>query len=352
VLRPEVTASAVRAYLQYGMSKLPQPVRLFYYGPVFRHERAQAGRYRQFRQAGFEILGGENDPVFDAQLILTAFRVLRDIGLKDAFIEINSIGCRVCQPNIKKKLINYYKSRGQRICDDCKNRLDKNPLSILDCKNSKCQEVKEGAPVLLDSVCNNCRSHFKNLLEYLDELKVPYELNNSLVRGLDYYSRTVFELYVPPTEENEVKLAIGGGGRYDYLTETLGGRPTAGLGFALGLERLVAIMKKRKGDLVPRYKRNSVYFIHVGEVAKKKSLVIIEKLREEGVPVIESLSKDSLSRQLGLADKQGVNLVLIFGQKEVYEDSVIIKNLKMGIQETVLLKNMVEEVKKRLRSGK
>ena len=346
VLRPENTASIVRAYLQYGFSSLPQPVKLFYFGPMFRHENPQAGRYRQFWQTGFEILGGENDPIFDAQIMLAAFRVLKDLGLKDSVVKLNSVGCRVCQVNIKKKLANFYKNNIKRLPKDYEDYITTNPLKILDSKKEEVKDLNEQAPVILDSLCSNCRNHLKHLLEYLDETELPYELDNTLVRGLDYYNRTVFEIYVPQSD-NE-KLAVCGGGRYDYLTETLGGRPTPALGFAFGLERLVAILKERKGDNpVSREKKSKVFFIHVGEIAKKKSLPLVEMLRENNISVMESLSKDSMAKQLALADKEGIELVLIFGQKEVYEDSVIVKNLKTGIQETVLIKDMVEDLKKK-----
>lgn len=366
VLRPEGTAPVARAYLEYGMMSKPQPVKLYYFGPMFRHESPQAGRYRQLHQTGFEILGGEPDPVFDAQIMLAAFRILRDLGLKNGVALLNSIGCRSCQPNIRKKLVNYYKPKIRQLCKDCQTRLVENPFRLLDCKNKECREINKGAPVILDSLCTACKSHFRNLLEHLDELSVPYELDNTLVRGFDYYNRTVFEIIIPDEKagksgkeegdrkadedkkEDKKPLSVCGGGRYDYLMEMIGGRPTPGLGFAFGLERLVAILKERKGEQPISRSRKGVFFIHVGEVAKKKSLKVIEELRENSVSVLESLGKDSLGKQLGLADSYGMDIVLIFGQKEVYEESIILKNLQTGIQETVLLRDMVEEVKKRL----
>ncbi|PIR05231.1 MAG: histidine--tRNA ligase [Candidatus Liptonbacteria bacterium CG11_big_fil_rev_8_21_14_0_20_35_14] len=346
VLRPENTASIVRAYLEYGFSSLPQPVKLFYFGPMFRHENPQAGRYRQFWQSGFEILGGENDPIFDAQIMLVAFRILKDLGLKDSIIKLNSVGCRVCQPNIKKKLSNFYRNNLKKIPKEYEDYINSNPLKILDSKKEEMCDLNEQAPVILDSLCMACRGHLKNLLEYLDETSLPYELDNTLVRGLDYYDKTVFEIFVP--QSNNEKLAVCGGGRYDYLTEMLGGRPTPALGFAFGLERLISILKERKGNNpINREKKSKVFFIHVGEIAKKKSLSLVEMLRENNISVMESLSKDSMAKQLALADNEGIELVLIFGQKEVYEDSVIVKNLKSGIQETVLIKNMVDDLRKR-----
>ncbi|MFA5172831.1 MAG: histidine--tRNA ligase [Candidatus Paceibacterota bacterium] len=346
VLRPEGTASVARAYLQYGFSSLPQPVKLFYLGPMFRHENPQAGRYRQLTTAGFEIIGGENDAVYDAEVLQIAFRIMREAGLKDAVAEINSIGCRVCRPNLKKKLVNYYSSKTRKICRDCQERLKQNPFRLLDCKNEMCQEIKKDAPVFLDGLCSVCKHHFKNFLEYLDELKIPYEVNNNLVRGLDYYSRTVFEIFVPSSEQ--AKLAVAGGGRYDYLIETIGGRPTAGVGFGIGIERLVSIIRE-KALKPPAKPKNRIFFIHVGDVAKKRSLTVIEELRENGIAVRESLGKDSLQKQMKLADVEGVEWVLMFGQKEVYEESVIIKNMKTGIQETILLRKVTDELKRRMK---
>mgnify|MGYP001616151995 FL=1 len=203
VLRPEGTAPIVRAYLQYGMSAWLQPVKLYYFGPMFRHEKPQAGRYRQMQQTGFEVLGGEPDAIFDAQVMLVAFRILRDLGIKEAVTEVNSIGCRVCQPNIKRKLVAYYRTKASKVCADCRARINRNPFRLLDCKREECQEVKAGAPTILDSLCSGCKAHFRNLLEHLDELKVPYRLNNSLVRGLDYYNRTVFEFFAAEAGEGK-----------------------------------------------------------------------------------------------------------------------------------------------------
>ncbi len=356
VLRPEATASVARAYIEYGFSRLQQPVKLFYFGPMFRHENPQAGRYREFRQFGVEIIGGENDPVFDAQAISLASRILKEIGFKDVVVEVNSIGCRVCQPAIKKKIQKYYRTNIKKVCRDCQTRIDVNPFRVFDCKREECQEVKKAAPVFLDLVCSNCQKHLKDVLEYLEELSISYELNNNLVRGLDYYDRTVFEIFVEAgskgekKEENASKLAVGGGGRYDYLIEMIGGRPTAGVGFSFGVERIIEIMKKKEIKIpAQKNKYKSVFFVHVGEVAKKRSLKLVEELRKNGVGVIEGLSKDSFAKQLKMADKGGAEVAVILGQREVFEESVIIKNLKTGIQETVPVEKMAEEVKRHIK---
>ncbi len=339
-LRPEYTAPVMRSYIQQGMSHLPQPRRLWYIGPVFRHENPQAMRYRQFTQFGMEVLGN-SDPIFDAEIIIAAYRLFEELKIKNVTIEVNSIGCKTCQPAYRKKLADYY--RKLDICEDCKIRIDQNPLRLLDCKNEKCQPYKQGAPVILDNLCQNCRSHFRQVLEYLDEAKIPYVLNPRLVRGLDYYSRTVFETFA----EGE-SSALASGGRYDYLAEMIGGRSTPAVGVAAGIERIAEIMKSR-GIAVQQKTKEKVFIIHVGDMSKKKSLSLIEEFRKSGVPVLSEPSKESLSAQMELAAKNNAPLALIFGQKESYEDNVIIRDMESGVQEVVPITKVVEEVKKRLR---
>ena len=363
VLRPENTASIVRAYIQHGLSHLGQPLKLFYSGQMFRKEQPQAGRFRQFHQAGFEIIGNDDDPVYDAQIILAMHRYLERLKIKDISLHINSIGCRICRPNYRKRLVEYYRGIVSEACGDCKRRFKQNPLRLLDCKNEKCQGLRAGAPILLDSICSICTKHFKGVLEFLDELKIPYQLDNYLVRGLDYYNRTAFEFFTETVVENEkdpslaggadspgqkFDFALGGGGRYDYLFEMFGNRQSAGVGGAFGLDRLVEVMKATKVNLGLRPKPN-VFFIYIGEYAKKRSLTLIESLRDEGIPMMESLGKDSLGAQLRSANKEQSDYALIFGQKEAFEESIIIRDLRDGVQETVPLKKLVAEIKKRLK---
>lgn len=350
VLRPEGTAAIVRAYVQHGLSHLGQPLKLFQIGPMFRKEQPQAGRFRQFHQLGFEILGGDDDPVYDAQIILALYQFLERVKLKKLRLHINSVGCRVCRPTYRKKLIDYYKDRALKLCRDCRRRLKENPLRLLDCKNEECREYKAEAPITLDYLCSACNKHFKGLLEFLEELKLPYDLDNYLVRGLDYYNRTAFEFFTDAEGKNGEKFdfALAGGGRYNYLLEMFGKRQGAGTGGAAGLERVIEVMKATSASLGARYK-TKVFFIHIGAAAKKKSLALIEELRSAGIFVMESLGKDSLGAQLRAADKEGADFALIFGQKEVFEESIIIRDLKNSVQETVPLKKMVKEVKKRLK---
>lgn len=338
-LRPEFTSPVVRSYIENGLHRLPQPLKLYYLGPVFRHEKPQAGRYRQFNQLGFEIIGGEGDPIYDSQAIILAYRFLEELKAKNLMVQINSIGCRVCRPNYKKKLVEYYKK--QDICKECEGRLEKNPLRLLDCKNEACQPIKLGAPSILDSLCSACKKHFKEALEYLDEVSIPYTLNPYLVRGLDYYNRTVFEIFREGSD-----LAIASGGRYDYLSEMLGGRPTPATGVAAGLERIVEMIKADINGQVIKVKPK-IFLVHVGEMTKKRALLLVEEFRKANMPVMEALGKDSLSAQLERAAKMNSPFALILGQKEAYEGSIILRDMETGVQESIPLTKIVEEVKRR-----
>ncbi len=346
-LRPENTAGIVRSYIEHGMSHQPHPVRLAYFGPFFRHEKPQAGRLRQFHQAGFEIFSTENDPLYDAQIMLASYRFIEMLKIKGVTAQINTIGCKICRPNYRKTLTSYYKSHEKKLCGDCRRRLPINPLRLLDCKNESCQPFKEQVPTTLDHLCSICKSHFKELLEYLEDVKLPYSLNHFLVRGLDYYTKTVFEFTLDPVSgEENLNLALGGGGRYDYLVETLGGKSTPAVGVALGIERLLEVMRKRGIGGAVR-SRERVFLIHIGDLAKKKGLSLIEMLREGNIHVMESLGKESMAAQLRNADKLQTPFALIFGQKEAYEESIIIRDMKTGAQETVPLAKLVAAIKKR-----
>lgn len=344
VLRPEGTAGIVRAYLEHGLSRLGQPLKLYYFGPFFRYESPQAGRYRQFYQVGFEILGGESDPVHDAQIILAGYRLIEELKIKNLTVEINSLGCKSCRTIYRKKLQDYYKKFQTKICRDCRRRLSLNPLRLLDCKNENCQAIKIRAPIMLDHLCSACRNHFRLVLEYLDELNLSYTLNPYLVRGLDYYNRTVFEFIV-----EKLNFSLGGGGRYDDLGEMLGAKKGSlpAIGNSLGVERLIEAMKEQGVNIVPKNK-TKVFLIQIGQPAKKRAVCLIEEFRKAGIRISESLGRESLNSQLRVADRENAAMALILGQKEVFEDSIIIRNMKSGAQETVPLAKVVNEVRKRL----
>ncbi len=347
VLRPESTASIARSYIEHGMQSLPQPVQLYYIGPMFRYDRPQKGRYRQFHQLGFEILG-EMDPILDAQLISLVSRLVRSFKIKDFSIQINSIGCSKCRGKFIKKLISYYKPVLRHLCPDCKRRYNKNPLRLLDCKEPACQEYKAGAPQIIDYLDSEDQNHFREVLEYLDELGIPYELNTYLVRGLDYYTRTVFEIW-PQDEKikDPSQVSLGGGGRYDDLISMFGGKPTPAIGFALGIERIIDLLKENEVK-IPIRDIPDIFIVQLGKLAKKKSLNLTEELREEGFKVTSALGKESIKSQLKLVDKLKVPLALILGHKEVLDGTVIIRDMSGGMQEVVSVENVVDEIKKRL----
>ncbi len=342
-LRPEFTPGLARAYVEHGLSHMGNPLKLYTQGPLYRHEQPQAGRYREFHQIECDIISAENDPVYDAQVILVLARILESLKIKDVMISINSIGCRECRPKYRRELVQYYRARKSKLCADCVRRLETNPLRLLDCKEEGCVALKKGAPIMIDHLCKACHDHFKLTLEYLDELKLGYVLDHYLVRGLDYYTNTVFEM-VPASGGG----SLGGGGRYDYLIEDLGGKKTPAVGWAAGVERIVEYMRAQGIQLSARVKPKP-FFIYIGDLAKKRSLTLIEELRRADVDVMESLGRESLNAQLRNADKFQSPIALIFGQKEAFEESIIIRDLKAGVQETVPLHRMIDAVKKKLR---
>lgn len=343
-LRPEFTPGVIRAYLENGLSALPQPVKLFSLGPLFRYERPQAGRFRQFHQINFEIIGSQS-AASDAQIIQLFFVIFRSIGLENINLQVNSIGCKECRPAYRKILTNYYRNKIDRLCADCRRRLKQNPLRLLDCKEEKCFSLIENAPQIIDNLCDQCHNHFKGVLEFLDELDIPYILNPHLVRGLDYYTKTVFEFW--PEDEVGRQAALGGGGRFDYLVKILGGKDTPAVGGSCGLERIIAQLKSQNAKInLPAGPK--IYLIQLGDLAKKKGMKLFEDLRRENISITESFSKDSIKTQLKLADKAGARFALILGQQEVLDKTIIVRDMANGVQETVKMDNLVKELKKRL----
>jgi histidyl-tRNA synthetase len=342
VLRPEGTASIMRAYIEHGFVSLPQPVRLWYFGPFFRYEKPQAGRFRQFNQFGVEIIG-EADPIVDVQTILVMYSVLNDLGLKGLMVKVNSIGDDNCRPLYRKALVKYLREKKTGLCSDCQKRMKVNPLRVLDCKNEKCQEVLASAPQSVDYLCEERKKHLKDVLEYLDELKIPYCLDSRLVRGLDYYSRTVFEIESIKAGENTGGV-LAGGGRYDSLSKMLGGGETPACGAAAGVERIIAEMKENKARVsfnpVPE-----IFFAQIGPLAKKKSLPILEDLRKAGIKVGEAFGKDALKAQLGKASRLGSKVVLILGQREALNNMILVRNMQTAKQVEVKQEDIIKEVK-------
>ena len=344
-LRPEWTAPVVRSYIEHGMHTLPQPLKLWYFGPSWRHERSQEGKYRQFQQFGLEIFG-EESPVIDAQIIQIVYNILQELKLKNITIEINSIGDSNCRPYYKKILVSYLKSRESSLCNNCKKRLKTNVLRVLDCKDEKCQPIKAEAPQIMDHLCDSCHSHFKEVLEFLDEIEVPYNLNPYLVRGLDYYTKTVFEIF--QEKNGEKSLALGGGGRYDKLVKLLGGRDTSACGVSLGIERIISLMKKQN-ILSTKDREAEVFLAQLGSLAKRKSLKLLEEFRRAKIGVSESFGRDSLKVQLNRANKMEAKYALILGQKEALEEVVIVRNMANGKQDIVKNNKVVLFVKNKLK---
>jgi len=345
-LRPEFTAGIVRSYIEHGMVNLPQPVKLWTMGPLFRHERQQAGRYRQFTQFDIEALGDKSASI-DGQVIQMTYDILKDLGFKTISIELNSIGDSECRPYFKKILTSYFRSKKSSLCADCQRRLKENPLRILDCKEEKCQQVKAQAPQIIDHLCENCHAHFKQVLEFLDELELPYTLNPYLVRGLDYYTRTVFEI-VDKSEAGTSQGSLAGGGRYDGLVKLLGGRDTPAFGVAGGVDRIINVMKTRELKPDKNKETTDIFLAQLGQLAKRKSLKLFEEFRAAKIPVAESFSKDSLRAQLKSADKLGIRWVLIFGQKEALENFITLRDMKTGVQKEIKLDKVVQEMKEKI----
>jgi len=344
-LRPEATASAARAYIEHGMVERPQPVKLWYEGPMFRHDRPQAGRFRQFNQVGFEVFGS-SEPIIDAQLILIGKKIFETLGL-DVTVQINSIGTPECRQAYLAELVSYFRQFRSRLPEDDKRRLQKNPLRLLDSKEPETIELLKDAPQILDWLDEKSKEHFMRVLEFLDEVEMPYVLNSHLVRGLDYYTHTVFEFMLAGDENEKAQNALGGGGRYDGLVELIGGRPTPACGFALGLERMVRALSD-KGIDPPQYPKANVFFAQLGDAARRVGLRLFEEFRKSGIIVSEAVGKNALKAQLEVANKLGVQFTLILGQKEVLDGTIIIRDMESGAQETIDVKKIVSVVERKL----
>ena len=343
-LRPEHTAPLVRAYIEHGMQTWPQPVMFYQYGPNFRHDKPQRGRYRQFWQFDVDALGSDKS-IMDAMMIKVGISILEEAGATNLSIDINSIGDKECRNGYIKELTSYYRKHISRLSGIDRERLKTNPLRVLDSKDEKTKEINEQAPDSVSFLCSSCKKHFKEVLEYLEEMGIPYNINKNLVRGLSYYARTVFEIIEAGGSEDGAPLTLAGGGRYDYLARQIGGKKDVpAVGFSLGVDRIVESKWYKK--LTPRIlKKPKIYFIQLGSEAKLKSLNIIEILRKAHIPIAQSLSKDSLGSQLAIAEKLNIPYALIFGVKEALENSVIVRDMGNRSQDTVKLNKLLEYLK-------
>jgi histidyl-tRNA synthetase len=327
------------------------------FAPMFRHDRPQAGRYREFHQFNCEVIG-ERDPIIDAEIMVVAYNFLRDLGL-DIRLDVNSMGNPEDRARYVEELLGSLRAKRSYLCEDCKRRMVRNPLRVLDCKEERCAPVIEDAPQIIDWLSEHSKNYFMKVLEYLDELAVPYMLRSTLVRGLDYYTDTVFELYaeeapvVASAPEGEgvaplpAQLALGGGGRYDGLLEQLGGNPTSACGFGIGLERVASLLRAQEaGGETLDPDRPKVFIAQLGEQARRRALRLIEDLRRAGIIVRHQLGKPSLKAQMELANKFGATHTVIIGQKEVQDGTVIVRDMESGIQETIDQKKLKSEVER------
>jgi len=338
-LRPEGTASVCRAYIEHGMASRSQPVKLFYQAPIFRYERPQAGRYRQHHQFGFEAIG-DGDAMLDAELIDMAWRFFDSLGLKNLTLQINSIGCPKCRPAYLAKLREYYAGHKEVLCGDCKGRFDKNILRLLDCKKPTCQPLTTSAPRSVEHLCQECAEHFEQLKTHLSTLQLPFEINSSMVRGLDYYTKTVFEIQ---PEDERGQSTIAGGGRYDGLIGELGAKPTPAVGFATGIERIILNLKKQKVAM-PNAQKSTVFIAWLGEVARQTAVKLSGELRQMNIASLITYTPRSLKAQMRQADSAGCNYVAIIGEEEVAQGNVTLRDLRTAKQEPVALAKLVEKL--------
>ena len=325
-LRPEGTAPVVRSYIE---NHFPQkdPFQKFYYiGPMFRYERPQKGRYRQFHQIGVEVFGSDN-PYIDVEIIAIQHRIFKELGIENIKVKINSLGCSKCRPKYRENLIAYLRENREKLCETCQSRLERNPLRVLDCKNESCQNVVKNGPTINEHLCSDCKTHHEKVLEGLTSLSIPYEEDPFLVRGLDYYSKTVFEFI---SGGLGAQNTVSAGGRYDNLVAELGGKDTPGIGFALGMERLALLINQGSIE-----KNNPIFFIPLGEKALSIGTVELEKLRNNDIPVLWTGKLSSVKSQLRHANRNNADLVLILGENEVDKKIFLVKNMKENWEKEV-----------------
>lgn len=340
-LRPEGTAGAVRAFVEHKYDKQPQqPTKWYYYGPMFRYERPQAGRMRQFTQFGVELFG-TNDPAADAEVIVLALAVARELGLKQLRTEINSVGCQNCRPAYRERLLTYFNPVKEKLCRDCRSRLERNPLRILDCKNESCRQVIKGAPSILEALCSDCSTHFAQVRQMLEALGVHYTVNERMVRGLDYYTQTAFEI---------VKEGIGAqagtvfaGGRYNDLIREIGGDDLPGIGFAGGIERLLLALEK-EGIQWPLESRLDCYVVTLGEAADLEASRRVHELRQGGFSADRDYLGRKMKSQLKVASRENARFAVIIGEEEIERGTVQVKHLVTGKQEEVATDRLLKYI--------
>mgnify|MGYP002678628916 FL=1 len=335
-LRPEGTAGAARSFLENGLSNEALPQKICYLTSCYRYEKPQAGRLREFHQFGIECFGATS-PLADAEMIALAKQIFDELGVKDLHLELNSIGCPTCRAEYHKALKEYFASRVDELCDTCRDRLDRNPMRILDCKSPVCSEIAKDAPVVLDYLCDECKEHFEKTKSYLDAMNIEYIVNPQIVRGLDYYTKTVFEFVA---DSIGAQGTVCGGGRYDGLIEELGGQHTPSLGFAMGLERLQLVMEAQ-GCEFPEPSRPDLFIVAMGDKATLKAVEIAKDMRDEGYSVVYDLNGRSLRAQMKYADKINAKYNVVIGDNEVNTKSAVLKDMATGEQSDISLETFV-----------
>ncbi len=335
--------SVLRSYLEHRLAYFSSPLKVFYLTPVLKKVRAGSGSIREFHEWGFQIMG-EGDPIYDGEIILAVYDFLKGLRLKQLTLKINSAGCRVCRPAFRQKIKTHYRNERERLCKSCERNLETNVFALLHCEEAKCKEVIAEAPIILDYLCQNCNNHFKSVLELVEDNEIAYEPDAHLLPVNDYGMRTTFEFFV-----SELRLPVARGGRFDYLAEIFGGRITPSVNGALHIEQVIEAMKLQGIVPHPRTKPR-VFFVVLGDQAKKSALRLMNKLRSCGVAVVEVVGKKTLKAQLKSAERMNISLALLLGQKEVFEGTVIIRDMTSGAQETILAEKLVEEVKRRINS--
>jgi histidyl-tRNA synthetase len=336
-LRPELSASMVRSYLENGMSGQQQPVKLWNAGPMFRYERPQKGRYRQFWQLDFEAIGVQN-PFVDVEVIDLSLEIFRRLGLRGLEVKINSVGCPACRPAYRDALRDFLKPHFEKLCPSCQDRYDRNPLRILDCKNPECKAITEDAPQTLDHLCDECREHFEGVENGLRAIGVEFGIDKRLVRGLDYYTKTAYEVL---SGDLGAQNAVCGGGRYDNLAEAIGGNPTPGVGFAAGVERIVLSMEQQGCDFGPQ-PRTDVYVASAGEESRTMAFEVMQKLRNAGISSDMDFLNRSLKAQFKTANTSGVRYVCVIGEEELRSGKVTLKDMGTGEQQTLTMNEGLE----------
>ncbi|OPZ88801.1 MAG: Histidine--tRNA ligase [Firmicutes bacterium ADurb.Bin419] len=339
-LRPEGTAGVVRSYIENGMASLPMPIKLYYNITAYRYENVQKGRYREFHQFGVECFGSQG-PLVDVEIISMLSMFFERLGIRDIELNINSIGCPECRGEYNKKLMEYFKPNLDKLCGTCKTRYERNPLRIIDCKEENCKVYTKDAPALVDNLCEDCSKHFEGLKDGLDNLGIKYKIDKNIVRGLDYYTKTVFEFV---SKNIGAQGTVCGGGRYDGLIEECGGTRTPGIGFAIGIERLLLVMESQ-GIEIPKAEAIDVYIATIGEKAQKYAQKLVYKIREAGFSAETDLMGKSVKAQMKYADKLGAVYSVVIGDNEVESNKAVLKNMQTGETKDISMDTLIERLK-------